>query len=643
MSWYRILIKRAIHVIICLSYLLAGSLHIYSQDSISAGTTLNEVVITGKNTWIDGDRVIHIPTVKEKRLSNSPQTLIKAMHLPELRLINDEVVDILGNPVTYFINGEPADEIEISTFWPMEVRRVEYIQNPSSPNFRGMQNIVNFIVSKYEYGGVSKLNLFQRIPNNGVYQLSSKSVYKRMTFGALFIGRYLKNHRDENYGEEILNDIYYDKSYYEQLSRKISEKSENCDNGMGISVNARYSFDKINLLHTASLGWDILPHEGSNCIDVWSPNLFKSNMSVSNRKSHTLAPRISGKYYFSLADRWSLGVDWNFSYTHNEYNSQVNYAEDIFIGNRIEEDVNSMGVSVQPSFFLNKNWIFFVSLESQALLFSTHYFGTTSAVAKQNKENLKATITAMWSPSKNIGINCGGGISSSLWKVDDVNHTIFKPWIKANVRLSLKNKFHLRLSSGISLSTPSAMETNKVVIQSTPILWLSGNPMLEATTNWDNYLSLSYYSNTWLCAMVGIGYWKKFGGIIPMYTPAPIHMGGMIMANENAKPMEYVRSTLNLIFDPLPSLSISVVPAFYYFHTRSPYKQSLSFFTISGSVEYTLGNFEIGLDYEGPYKDIDDAGMKRYERPYGLNASIKYGNGNVLLSLKCVDIFHNKK
>ena len=70
-------------------------------------------------------------------------------------------------------------------------------------------------MSKYEAGGVSRVNLFQKIPNNGYYTASSKLVYKRMTYGVLFSGNYYRDHRSHMTGETQYRDIFYEQKNYE--------------------------------------------------------------------------------------------------------------------------------------------------------------------------------------------------------------------------------------------------------------------------------------------------------------------------------------------------------------------------------------------------------------------------------------------
>lgn len=89
-----------------------------------------------------------------------------------------------GKEVTYFVNGHPADKVELQSMNMQDVRKVEYLDYPSGSNFLGAEHVVNFILHEYEYGGYTRLGLTQRyITENYSYEnVFSRWAYKRMTF-----------------------------------------------------------------------------------------------------------------------------------------------------------------------------------------------------------------------------------------------------------------------------------------------------------------------------------------------------------------------------------------------------------------------------------------------------------------------------
>lgn len=80
--------------------ILFSPVKLSAQDSIPS-TNLEELIVEGDRQWIEADKIVKIPTVSEKKKSNSPQTLIKAMHMPYLQVKDNLVSDLSGNPVTF--------------------------------------------------------------------------------------------------------------------------------------------------------------------------------------------------------------------------------------------------------------------------------------------------------------------------------------------------------------------------------------------------------------------------------------------------------------------------------------------------------------------------------------------------------------
>lgn len=180
-------------------------------------TELKEVIVESERLWIEDGKIIGIPTRQEKNFAIDPASLIRNMHLPMLMEVSGNVTTVNGEPVVYYINGKPANNIDLSTFWGKNVKRVEYIANPTDPRMAGARNVVNIIMTEYEVGGVTRLQGIQYIPCVGYYTVASKATYKRMTYGATVTGYYERDHRIYKKGEEtfknyIMREIIMTKS-----------------------------------------------------------------------------------------------------------------------------------------------------------------------------------------------------------------------------------------------------------------------------------------------------------------------------------------------------------------------------------------------------------------------------------------------
>lgn len=631
------------YILSILISIVCFSLHAESTDSI-APRMLEEVVVLGDRGWIEDGVINVIPSKSEKKLSNSPATLIKAMHLPFVKEKDGEIVSISGEAVPVFINGERADKIDLETFWPKEVKRVQYMENPSEPGYEGAKVAINFIMPKYEVGGVSRVNLFQKVPNNGFYRASSKLVYKKMTYGFLFSGDYYRDHRTQMTGEDKYTDIFYDQKKYETIERTEESHSYSRTDAIQCAFNAKYSTDKTRLIHTISLGWNRNPGSGSDGYSVWSENLFNSSKTSNYFESSNLSPQISGNYQFMLSDKWYLAGYWLYSYARNK-NSSVNQMGDTDpIHNSSFEDVNSGKLIVATSYIPSNNWFFQFRTACRLDWYSTLYKGSTNTDQNQSRQEITSTFKINWTPIRSITASLEPGVSTSLWQIGNIHQHTINPTTSASIRWNPTRKFSINGRLSFYMRPTSASESNPVIVKTSELLWLKGNPYLENLTSWDTYISSTYFPKNWLTMFFGFGYVKTYDNVISTYTPAPIESGGLIKETINAEPTDNLRANMELrgsFFDD--NLSIGISPQWYYTYVRGAYHDTFSFLTLSGSADYTMGDFRVELWYEGPYKDLSVSGMERSWKEDNWNASLVYGNNNLYLSFRIEDLFNNKK
>lgn len=614
-----------------------------SQDSIQS-RKLDEIVVLGERGWIENGVINYIPSKSEKKLSNSPASLIKSMHLPFLKEKDGSIVSLSGEPVTVFINGRRADDIDLVTFWPKEVKRVQYIENPSDPRYEGVKKAVDFLMPEYKAGGVSRINFFQKIPDNGYYALSSKAVYRKMTYGVVFSGSYFRDHRSGMTGESSYKDIFYNDEKYDRITRNEESTSFNRDEGIQCAINAKYIAEKTRITHTVLLGWTRNPGSGSHGNNVWSENLFNSSESSNYFESYNLSPQLLGNYSFKLSDKWQLLGFWKYLYARNKNLSYDRFGVKDPVYNSNYEDVNSCKFLIMPSYILSRNLYFQLRTECGFDWYSTHYSGSANTDQNQSRQEISSTFSINWMPTQSFGLSFDSGVSASLWRIDGICRHTVNPIVTASLGWNPVRKFSINGALRFYMRPASASESNPVMIKTSEFLWLLGNPYLKNLTSWDTYINSTYLPQRWLSVSWGFGYVRTLNNIIFTYTPASPELGGLIKETDNAKPSDNIRANIELRSSLLDgNFSVGISPQWYYTHVRGAYSASFSYFTLSASMDYTIGDFRMELWYEGPFKDLSESGMERSWRQDRWNASLTYGNGNLFLSLRFEDILNNRR
>ena len=142
---------------ICICAYAQSENHITESENDVKTTTLQELVVTSDYAWVDGEKFVFVPRKNEKNLATDAISLIENMHIPVLYVDKGNIKSRTGGSVSIFINGVPADDMDMSTFWPKNALRVEFMESSPDPKFEGKHNILNFIMKDYALGGLTKL------------------------------------------------------------------------------------------------------------------------------------------------------------------------------------------------------------------------------------------------------------------------------------------------------------------------------------------------------------------------------------------------------------------------------------------------------------------------------------------------------
>ncbi len=631
------------YIVVVLFILHVFDYEIIADDSIPA-VELKEVEVLGESGWIDADGTMNfIPNRKEKRLSNSPGSLIKLMNLPILRASGDDIVHISGESVDIYINGVKGDGIDLSTFWPMEVKSVQYIENPSDSRFAGSTRVVNFITHQYSAGGVSSTDVSQHFPNNGFYSTAAKLVYKKMTFGAMLHGAYMRDHNTTTSGTTVYRDTYYDGVFRDEIKRSEESRQISRTDVMKYSLNARYTNKNFIATHSLSLGWIRDPGSSSVSSDIWTDNLFGFGLSESWTSSKSLTPQISGNYHIRLSDKWHLPFSVAYIFTDNKASSGNRFGDTKEIINSTREKINTIDLKIYPWLNISDRMYVQMNLISRWQWFSTQYEGSVETLQKQRRVSSSAGVTFGWRPVSSLGLSITPGMDMTLWSIGDIQELSLLPTLNAHLGWTPSTKYSLSGSLMFGVKSPSACESNPVIVRNSELMWSSGNPYLKGRTDWDVYLFNTYLCGNGLSFGLGTGYTRIDREIVPEYKTMSSEVGGLLLKYINTGATDAVRVILSANWTiPSSGLSVSVTPRWDFNNTRDGYHKCFSKLSFDGNASYTFRSFCINVDYTGPYSNLDIAGMKESWSQDKFSIGATYGNDNLLVSVKVENVFHSR-
>lgn len=246
-------VMKAIGSSLFLLFPLGMTVQTSSNDSISRTVALDEVTIVASNvTRVDNHLVIY-PNTQQKKSSNSGYGVLKRLMIPGMIVdTQSNKAEAMGMPVSFYINGQPADERDVRMLRPKDIAKIEYHDN-STGKYAKDQIVVNFILKEYKAGGYVQLDGLQTIGyTHGDYNLATTLNRKHTTYSVFAGANYfdVSNNRTgmvEHYalpGQPVDRTSGSDEAY--------SKHSEYVQFRLQRQKAGRYIVGKLSLINNAS-------------------------------------------------------------------------------------------------------------------------------------------------------------------------------------------------------------------------------------------------------------------------------------------------------------------------------------------------------------------------------------------------------
>jgi len=138
-----------------------------STDSITATTTLQEVVVKAPESHQSGNRQLFYPSHELKESMTTASRLMAALQIPGLIVdpSNGSISISGGGKLSILINGRPASQTDLMSISANDISRVEYIPNPGV-RYADATGVLDITTKRRTAGYGIVLNLLQS-PNRG--------------------------------------------------------------------------------------------------------------------------------------------------------------------------------------------------------------------------------------------------------------------------------------------------------------------------------------------------------------------------------------------------------------------------------------------------------------------------------------------
>lgn len=634
--------NRIITSIFCATLTIAVMAQTEVPDSIKT-QGLDEVVVEAQMQRTSPTSTTFIPTVKQKNASQNAVDLLRQMAMPQIQInpVSEAVTDNAGGEVAIFINFLEASKEEMEGLRTPDVKKVEYLEFPTDPRFRGAQRVINIIVQEYAYGGYTKLTTNENFlvgfsSRNNIF---SKFSYKKMTYD-LYVGA--NNWNNHNIGNNVKG-IYSlkdaDGKDYQLTRTETLDGSHYKQNQYPLTFRATYSSEKIQIRNTVGfthLSVPVYDQRGNLSYHLGSEQNYTFNRSNPNR-NNSLA--YQGSFFFSLPNQFSIDISPRFNYMHsNDYltyststtpeivrnarESAYNYRVDAYLQKRIGQKHTAM-LGVNGGDNINR----------------LRYSGTNSYYDRFHNAFV-AGLLGYQLASREVRLYADAGV---YWSQSDINGVVYTdtyPFVHLNLRYSPNSKNAFSVFLQYANATPGISQKSPDVLQDNEYMFVTGNPLLENSRNLMFNLGYTWMPNN----TFGLNAFSNFNSFFnrQMLTYEPYNNGMAIIKN--------YRNSGNFLNGELGfaanwkllggKLQLYASPKQSFYKSTGIYNKSYNPLTITAQATYYLNSFYFQAYYQSPGKQMFTSSPQIYKDRNFHSLTVGWANSDWNVRVMAANFFN---
>lgn len=612
---------------------------------LESGTIkLKSVSVEAHSSYVDSDRSVYTPTSRQKRVAQDATDLLKVMAMPEINIdpASNSVTDNFGQSVPIYINYMKASGQDLSGMRTSDVRRVEFLYAPTDPRFQGAQQVINFIIQEYEYGGYTKAVASEDFLTGLKSDASvfSKFSYKKMNYD-LYVG---SRNQDDRHNGSSTSSTYSlkDENGNPYTAKRIEtlDDSHFIQNQLPVTFRASYGDKNIRIRNTVGFThlWKPENKESGSLCYLPSQGTDYEFSRMYTKRSNLYS--YSGSYFFAFPHEFSLSLEPSFSYSSIKDNTDyITTANDSVI-RKANERVSYFRVTAIVDKQVNKKNSIFLFTRFSKRHNNLVYQGTDNAKSIYDSYG-SGVLLGYTHKSEKLMLRADVGFACERNIINGTRYDDWYPSTHVQLGYSINRKNRLSMFAEYASFTPEISEKSPDVLKQNEFMYKTGNPNLENYRVYD--LSLGY---TWLPTnRFNSNIYCSYEGFSDrLKTVYEEYDGGRSILrtylNDGNSHRIYSGVNFNLkLFDN--NLMLSANPEWDLYKITGLYARTLNSVFFKASALYYLGNFY----FEGRYKmrvkklNVESGVVQRDRNTYSVTAG--WSNGDFNLRLTAFNIFNS--
>ena len=578
--------------------------------------SLQQVQIEGQMASAYTDRTVYLPSQRQKNAAQNAIDLLRLMAIPQIQInpIDNSVKDNGGGEVSIFFNYMPASQEDIEGLRTADVRRVEYLEFPTDPRFRGAQRVINIIVQEYTYGGYTKLTTNENflIGFSSRNNIFSKFSFKKMTYD-LYIGA---NNWDNHHIGNTVKGIYSLKDAngfdYKLTRTEKHNGSHYKQNEHPVTFRATYSSEKIHIRNTVGFNHSGTPtYEQRGGLtympgDAQNYTFDRSNPSRNNSLAY------QGSFVFTLPKQFSFDISPRFNYTHS--NDRLSY----FTSNSQEiiRNARENAYNYRVDAYLEKRFgqkhTAMLGVNGGDNINRLHYYGTNNYYDRFHNAFV-AGLLGYQLVFNRISLYADFGV---YWSQSDINGLVYNdtyPFVHVNLRYSPNSKNSFSAFLQYANATPGINQKTPNILQDNDYMFVTGNPLLENSRNLMSNIAYTCMASNTFGISAFANFNEFFNHQMIIYEP---YNDGQALIRNYCNSGNHIKGEIGLAANwklPGGKLQLYASPKQTFYNSTGIYEKSFNPFSVIAQATYYLNSFYFQAYYQSPSKQMFTASPQIYK------------------------------
>ena len=606
---------------------------------------LNEVVVEAQMQSASPTALTYIPTARQKNSSQTGMDLLRQMAIPQLQTnpVENSVKSNAGEDVSLFINYLPASQEELDGMRTADVRKVEYLEFPTDPRFRGAKWVVNFIVQEYAYGGYTKVTADEDflIGLSSRVNVFSKFTFKKLTYDLYVASNNYNDHHTANSAEARYSLLDATGTPYTLTRTEFADNVHFRKNQFPITFRATYNTEKLQMRNTVGYSHSSYPVNTQSGALIYSPNVAGGCTYSRTTPSHSNSLSYNGSYYVVLPNDFAVDASPQFSYTHtNDALTYSSSASDPIVRNARE---NAFNYRLDAYLHKRLNHQHTLALGGFGGEWTNRlrYSGGSSPYDRFRSYFLGGLLSYQLR-LESFRLYSDAGFLYEKSDINGIQNADRYPFVHINLSYSPNSHHSAGAYFQFANNTPGIDSKASDLLQDNEFMYLTGNPLLENSRHITINLSYAWMPSNKLSMSAYGNFFELFDRQMTVYEP---YNGGRALLRTYVNSGNYIQGEIGVsanvkLFDS--KLQVYLSPRQRFYRSTGVYDHTYNPFQFQAQATYYLDQFHFTAYYMTPNKMMFSSSPRTYRSRdnYGIEAGWGISEWNVTVC--ATNIFNSK-